>query len=332
VSQSVRPLQFAANLQATLQTTRPRRYGVSVLVGASLLGLWSLPVRAADVAVLHAEPIAITVEDGSSIGDVTDARKSSLSSATENAPRHLKFDAFGRRFALDLETHADLNSFASQHGSSAIALRGALNGNSSSWVRITQSGTQTRGLIWDGHELYAIEPAGDLPGNDKSAKGTVVFRLSDTKTELGPDSCGAAGTDKEPSGSAYYANFRKEFSAAKNDFPAAAISHRLLLSAMVDASFEQQFSSAEAAADALVARINNIDGIFTAQLGVAITLTDAVSASSAIAARLSAKSAAVNRSFSALASRIYLRAAIWKATRSAFRMSARSAAQVTARR
>ncbi len=263
-----------------------------MLVGASLCGLWSLPAHAADVAVLHAENVSITLEDGSDVSQSNGGRKSALAATTDKQLRRLRFDAFGRRFALDVEQHDELNRYAAERGSSAVAMRGQLSGNTNSWVRLTQTGAKVQGLIWDGHELYAVEPAADLPAANKSSAGTVIFRLSDTKTEFGADACGAGSA--KTNGASFYDHFRKEFTATKQDAQATSVSHRLLLSAITDASFERQFSSPEAAADAVVARINNVDGIFTSQLGVTVALTHTVPANSPIAERLSATTSADN--------------------------------------
>jgi len=254
----------------------------------AFLSIGAMPLSAATVAIHHAESIVVSM-DGAAIVPADAARKSPLS-AIGNAKRQLKFDAFGRRFALSVTANADLNRFAASRDASAIALRGELEGVENSWVRLTQNGAALRGLIWDGHELYAVEPAADVP-EAGVANGLAIFRLRDTVTELGAHACGT-NAEEHSSGAAYYQNLRSELKRGRAKASPAGVSHRLLLSAIIDAAFRQQYYTDSGATDALIARVNNMDGIFAAQLGVTVDLTQVSTAESAAATRLSASNSA----------------------------------------
>src|SRR5688572_11870282 len=88
-------------------------------------------------AIQYAEPVALSLK----------------SSYTE-------FDAFGRRFSVSLADNdrvlAKLSGARKAELASYRLLKGKLDGNPGSWVRLTQSAAGVEGAIWDGHDLYAV--------------------------------------------------------------------------------------------------------------------------------------------------------------------------------
>lgn len=232
--------------------------------------------NAADVHVLHVESISINTEliDPSNEAIASSGRKSQLSATHGDQRQKLQFNAFGRSFTFNLESHAQLERIAANAGASAHAFRGKLSGNERSWVRLTQTQSGLHGIVWDGVELYAIEPAAEVAGAG-ALSGTVIFRLADTLADLGPNACAALvdsshANGTSAAGSALYDSVSNELKAAQA--AAAGVSLQLQLSAVMDSAFLQQYSTESQAADAIIARINNVDGIFSAQVGVSVTL------------------------------------------------------------
>src|SRR5262245_7231276 len=120
----------------------------TVLAGSFL----SFSSYAAEFRVLYAEPVVLPSIDV--------AAGSSKSTAT----RRMSFRAFERQFSLVLEDNDRLlnrlDAGALMQVSNLKLLRGTLDGVPGSWVRLTLNAEdgQYSGAIWDGSELYAIEP------------------------------------------------------------------------------------------------------------------------------------------------------------------------------
>ena len=76
--------------------------------------------------------------------------------------QHVSFDAYGRHFDVNLELNENIRRGVSSGRSDIKPYRGTVTGQSGSWVRLTQTRDGWRGVISDGHELYAIEPENEL--------------------------------------------------------------------------------------------------------------------------------------------------------------------------
>lgn len=192
--------------------------------------------------------------------------------------RLLKFDAYGRRLELALEPNAALEAVRESHPGSSVQLyRGQLIGIEGSWARIATHGSNVHGLIWDGTDLYVIEPGEAVrdalvPPLDTSSTPTVLFKLSDTILDAGAALC-ATPTTSPPTALDSYGALRRELTALKGSpelMQATSAALRLELSAIGDAQFRARFNSDAAAIDQILLRLNNVDGIFAAELGVHI--------------------------------------------------------------
>jgi Metallo-peptidase family M12 len=185
---------------------------------------------------------------------------------------------YGKQLNLKLENNSHLVDALPGHR--ATVLRGSVEGAAHSWLRLTLTATGTHGLIWDGADLYAVEPSAEVrdalaislpaPTSD-----TVIFKLADTTTDLGANYCGATAPSAATAntGMATYQAITAELpspgSTATN-----APSLVLELQALGDAAFRAQYASDQEALDAIMVRLNNVDGIFTAQMGLEIQATD----------------------------------------------------------
>ncbi len=214
--------------------------------------------------VRHAEPLrglSVTAYGGAHRDDRGRAMPGAVAlKPAQGAPAVVSFNAFSRDFALELEPNGRL---AGASGAAAAAYRGKVQGRLGSWVRLVLTLEGPSGLVFDGETLYGIES-----GTDVAASGgaPAMFRLADVYFEPGEldFEMGAVALDGE-----------RAVAAIAHDLealPATSATRRLELGAIADFEFSQAFgANAEAA---LLTRLNNVDGIFSEQLGVEISIEE----------------------------------------------------------
>jgi len=195
---------------------------------------------------------------------------------------HSDFDAYGRRFSLDLQRNDRLTQGIPAEARSKLAkiqlLRGKLEGVKGSWVRLTQVGPGLEGAIWDGQDLYVVTSLAGIQKNlttpiDAAPAQTVVYRLSDTLDSLPEAFCGLdektdAAVSRGVSGLKQYRSLVTQIATAA----AASPTEQLDLALIADTSFQQQ--NANTSAEAMLARLNIVEGIFTEQIGVFLQPTE----------------------------------------------------------
>ena len=175
----------------------------------------------------------------------------------------LAFDAFGQRFELDLEPNNRLLADAGLNASDLGIYRGRLAGKPGSWARIVLSNGLPSGLVWDGEEMLAIEAVSAELGGPAAAS---IYRLKDTYVEPGTMSCGTAA--KETSLATAYATVTGELDIALAQ--AAGAIDEIKIGIVSD--FEFTSSNGSNVESEILARMNNVDGIFSEQLGVQLTV------------------------------------------------------------
>ncbi|HSN52727.1 MAG TPA: M12 family metallo-peptidase, partial [Woeseiaceae bacterium] len=179
-------------------------------------------------------------------------------------PVDMRFDALGRNFELQLVPNNRLLQAAREiAGASVIPYRGTLAGIEGSWVRVVIADGVPSGMIWDGNELFAIERPGD---NLVDAESAIIYRLADAIVAPGSMSCGAGGS--LTSGSAVYKTLVAELSAVTAQ--AAVAGTEINIGAVGDAEFAGIHGTN--AQQAIIERLNNVDGIFSGQVGVQINV------------------------------------------------------------
>jgi hypothetical protein len=219
---------------------------------------------AADFRIRHAESI-----------DLPWAKLATADSA--KPATEMSFEAYGRRFDLELEPNERLLRKLSAADKSALAgypvYRGRLQGAPESWVRLTRIGRDVHGLIWDGTQLYFIEPARIAerfmiaPGR-LAPSATAIYRLADTESDLGAEFCRVV-TPAEPSPAAAYQSLVGELK--QEAALAAAPTGQMEIALLGDFEFTTDHpGDAEATA---LARLNAVDGIFSDQVGVHLQVT-----------------------------------------------------------
>lgn len=248
-----------------LLTTDLRGGLASLVLGAGLLTSAATAGAAGVERVYYYEPFRITP---TAYGPV--ARKSST-----GAVRAVHFNAFGRRFDLALErnTRLDLGPFGYDAAGPALSLyRGVIEGLPGSWVRLSARAEAIRGMLWDGRELYIVELAdavNDAYGAPVQAPlGTmVIFKLGDA-TLPEEVSCGDPLEQPKRSATQAYRSLLKELSRSPVLLQAVGASVRLELSVLGDSFFRQRYPGEQQSRDEILLRLNNVDGIFSAQLGI----------------------------------------------------------------
>jgi Metallo-peptidase family M12/Domain of unknown function DUF11 len=186
--------------------------------------------------------------------------------------QQLRFDAFGRRFDIALGANDRLMA-SKPEGSQLELYRGSIEGSAGSWVRLATKGDVLHGMMWDGTQLYAIEPAAEVRDSlaqplPADAPQTIVFRLADVTIDQGAAACASASSPSK--GSDAFEALASELKNSAAAMQAAGATRRLDVSALSDAPFRARYGSEQEARDAILVRLNNVDGIFSSQLAIEI--------------------------------------------------------------
>ncbi len=199
------------------------------------------------------------------------------------AAADVQFEAYGRHFALALENNERLLSGMAATRKAQLPtirlLRGKLDGQAGSWVRLTSKGDYVSGAIWDGMDLYLIAPYREVatflvnPLTVDPAQ-TVVFRLSDTLNFLPPNFC---ATGSVPAGTAAN-NGLVQYKALLKDLKLQFVSaptDQIDISMIADSALGQMYASSSPPSNdvrlAMLSTLNVVDGIYDAQLGLMIS-------------------------------------------------------------
>lgn len=238
---------------------------------AACLAMFLMPAAgsAATPARIHyAEPVELTGLPLAGAGKPTGQLQSG-------------FDGFGRRFDLRLESNErvlDRLKATDRRSLPAHALyKGTVAGIPGSWVRLTRLDAGIHGLVFDGRELYVLAPAAavarelDVPLKGVAATTTVAFRAADATSGLGENFCQTVDTAngeraKSASSPAYKAIFA-DLQRRAAGIAAAAPTLELDLGLVGDAHFAAAYGDPMGE---ILARLNNVDGIFSSQVGVRI--------------------------------------------------------------
>jgi hypothetical protein len=180
-------------------------------------------------------------------------------------PVELSFDALGRNFDLRLEPNARLLAAvpADQRFGNNVPYQGQIAGNPDSWARIVIVDGMPAGLIWDGKDLFAVEAPGD---SIVKSETSIAYRLADMIIAPGALSC--AGGAELTNGAAVFQSIVSKVGSVVSQAPGAA--SELNLGAVGDYEFTN--SKGENAQSAIMTRLNNVDVIYSEQLGIQINV------------------------------------------------------------
>lgn len=232
--------------------------------GISKLAAWAVLSLLIAAPAGQAAPISLSHHEQLQRLDISGGSSSGSQKVTAAGPVDLSFDALGRSFALQLTPNSRLLDVARDvTGNNVIPYRGKLAGNEESWVRIVISDGAPSGLIWDGNELLAIERGGDNVAGSDSA---IIYRLADAYIEPGSMTCGAGAS--LTNGAAVYKTLTAELSATAAQ--AAGAETQIDIGAVGDAEFAGIHGTSSQ--QAILERLNNVDGIFSSEVGVQINV------------------------------------------------------------
>ncbi|MFK8052897.1 MAG: M12 family metallo-peptidase [Woeseiaceae bacterium] len=172
----------------------------------------------------------------------------------------LRFEAMGQRFDIQLTPNRSLLSEQLRYASPSniVAFKGVVQNMSGSWVRIVMDGNQPSGLIWTGTEYFAVEWREGL-----SSK---IFRLADVEVDEHAFGCGVAHKPQNA------ADLAKIVGEDMSPLEAAGANSEIRVGVIADALFTEDKGAGVDAA--VIARMNIVDGIFSEQVGVQLTVTD----------------------------------------------------------
>jgi hypothetical protein len=196
------------------------------------------------------------------------------------APGNTEFDAYGRRFSLDLQSNDRLLVALNRTGKLSVdadrVLRGELRDAPGSWVRLARVGNSLEGAIWDGRELYVVTTKSRIEASltlpiEGAPSQTVVYRLSDAVGGLPKDFCGVdigLSANKVAAGTALD-QYKSMVAELRANAASLAANEQIDISLIADSAF-QGSSTASFVRDRMIARVNTVDGIFSDQVGVMI--------------------------------------------------------------
>jgi hypothetical protein len=195
-----------------------------------------------------------------------------------------QFDAYGRRFTLNLaDNERVLSKLPAQRKLQLKPyrlMRGSLEGQPGSWVRLTESAAGVEGAIWDGQDLYAVTSNGRIVDHLTTplavgSNQAVVYKLSDTRDALPQDFC-ALGDDavRARAGAGKLAPL-SQYRTMVGELQVAAagkVSRQIEIALVADSAF----AAAEPAdpVAAMLARLNIVEGIFSEQVGLLVLATE----------------------------------------------------------
>jgi len=206
---------------------------------------------------------ALSGAAGGLVPQHTEDLRPTLTRASKSDAATLEFHAFGRGFRVQLSSNQRLAQFAA--GSAVQLYKGALEGAPGSWARISIHDGLPRGMIWDGSELFIVDAAPETV--NYGAAGTVMFKLSDAVLERGVSFTGdAVETPRDPA--AAYGAMIGELRARTQALQAGVATEGVEISILGDAAYLARYGGEAQARDAILTRLNNVDGIFSAQVGV----------------------------------------------------------------
>lgn len=209
----------------------------------------------AGVTLLHFEPVDRLV--------IANEGANGVSKPGVIGAVRLSFDTLGRSFDLDLEPNASLlAAIPADRRGSVVPYRGQIAGVADSWARLVIADGVPAGLIWDGAEIIAIEPPGN---NIAGSPGIIGFRLSDVVIEPGALSCASGGLSAKTGAEVYKAIV----DGAVGAFAPGAV-EEINIGAVGDfEAFGVHGGSTQAE---ILARLGNVDGIYSQQVGVQINV------------------------------------------------------------
>src|SRR5690606_15064314 len=180
---------------------------------------------------------------------------------------------FGREFSAVLEPNDRLLQGLAPKQRAALReielYRGKLDGAPSSWVRLSRHRGRVSGAIWDGFDLYGIEPAKRVRAAlaapaDETDDEPIIFRYRDTIGALSDELIVRPADEDEPIALPVLANLQSALPGISQ------------LDIGLVADFEFFEYAGNATALAMLDAIHVADGIFVEQVGLHLNVATIV--------------------------------------------------------
>lgn len=198
--------------------------------------------------------------------------------------------AYGRTFALELEPNPLFSKNATniwttwwteQTESPSLTLyKGRVKGEPGSWVRISLRDGLLEGMIWTQDEIYFLEPGTRfVSGANTTPLTTVIYRLSDTTSTWTLGSCALErpSTEGAQQSHAHQHQSLGDYATLSSHLQETASTGQLKkldIALVADYEYYQEHG-ANSAAD-MQNIINQIDGIYQAELGITLHVATTV--------------------------------------------------------
>jgi hypothetical protein len=231
--------------------------------------------------VLQYEPVEPITAASSALSDQT---------ATAQGALEISLYAYGRKFELELEPNpifannaeniwVDSQSQATEAPSISL-YKGTVKGEPGSWVRVSLRDGSLDGMVWTQGEIYFLEPGTRFfSGTDAPPYGTVMYRMSDTTStwELGSCALETPSVALNLEGHSHLHNpfgDYRELTSHLQEIAASGTLKQLEIALVADYEYYQEHG-ANSAAD-MQNILNQIDGIYQAELGVTLHVAGTV--------------------------------------------------------
>lgn len=188
------------------------------------------------------------------------------------------FAAFRRHFELELEPNRLIAPDAKviwigdetlvEEPPSLPLYKGRLAGEPQSWVRFSLRDGDLEGLIWTPEEIYFVQPRRQLEAGATS--GSIIYRLSDTDPSEDPVTCGVEGLegDLDPDGGGFGALESMAGGGGSATYQQADMG--------IVADYEYYLRHGASSATDMLSILNQVDGVYEAETGVSLNVTQTV--------------------------------------------------------
>ncbi|MEN7341326.1 MAG: M12 family metallo-peptidase [Pseudomonadota bacterium] len=223
-----------------------------IRIRALFVAICATPIVAtATETVLYSEPLT-------ALEWVADSNSGVVAKPVAGLSQRMSFQALGQQFDIELTENRALAKYWLDKTDTAppSVYRGTITGMPGSWVRLTNVNGNPQGMIFDGREHFAIEPI---------AGKTQIFRLKDLK--IAPNALGCGVEHAVSDGEALAKTIGEDRSPAE----APGARQEITIALIADTAFSDRNGNDTDAV--LIALMNVVDGIFSEQVGVQLTVT-----------------------------------------------------------
>ncbi len=251
----------------------PGRWAAAAATLALATSAWTPTASAERLRLLYAEPLGKLTLDGSPAQAVEAGR-----GLQHAGVGRLQFEAYGRFFDIELTENDGLlggldRTTAGLRRPGSRYLKGRVSGLPGSWARLAADAAGVSGVVWDGQQMYVLERAARVAELSvvplDSPDGTVVFRASDALLQGGIGACASEGPGSDGSLADETRAVLGELAAGRAK-PGASRE----IAVVLVADTEYASLHGPSTEQAMLERLNIVDGLYSEQLGLQIVAAE----------------------------------------------------------